>query len=443
MSIVVVFLLTHATWAHNGITQVVRSTDEVPLSVVKTLRTHVGGQVVTEIVEICYEGVPIAYEIGDAGGGRGQQILIRPDGEVVLSARHGSTTGVAAQRPGKKHKASYTRAATTVKGHEVRERRVAVVEVPSIVSETFRRRLQLDDDDVVDEIRYAGHVVLYAAAASEEHRLWAPGATDDEFEDDDSDSESEDSESESDDSESDDDSDSESDDSESDDDDSESEGDDSDSDDDDSDSESDDSDSESDDSDSDDDDSESESDDSDSESDDSESDDEDSSDDRRWRQAKLYIAPDGFSAVRHGRIGERSVQGAPEFLLPRPVAEALGDDATDASWREIRYCSIPIMYEARFGRGSDARTIELSPQGERVGRHASWRRVIEEREIDGDSLPPAVTEAVLRRCSVCRITEADEIRYEGVVVLYEVEVVSDRERERDLLVYPGGTMATR
>ncbi|MHC4082163.1 MAG: hypothetical protein ACYS15_07440 [Planctomycetota bacterium] len=56
-------------------------------------------------------------------------------------------------------------------------------------------------------------------------------------------------------------------------------------------------------------------------------------------------------------------------------------------------------------------------------------------------MPKAVAETLRMHSGGGVIEEVDEIRYEGITVLYEAEVERDGDEEYNLFVYPGGKLA--
>ncbi|MHC4140968.1 MAG: hypothetical protein ACYSUF_03480 [Planctomycetota bacterium] len=74
-------------WAHSEITEVARSLEDLPQSVVETLQRQPGGRHPREIEEIRYEGVPLLYEAEVDLDGRAREIVVRPNGELVQPGR--------------------------------------------------------------------------------------------------------------------------------------------------------------------------------------------------------------------------------------------------------------------------------------------------------------------------------------------------------------------
>ena len=132
--------------------------------------------------------------------------------------------------------------------------------------------------------------------------------------------------------------------------------------------------------------------------------------------------------------------------LPKAVADTLqvlrgGNQAGEIE--EIRYEGIPILYEAEVGRDGQESEVSVFPDGRLAGHEdgdVESEGGIEEREVDVRHLPKAVAELVRSLARGGQIVEAEEVRYEGITVLYETEIVRDGE-EYDLYVYPGGKLA--
>lgn len=65
---------------------------------------------------------------------------------------------------------------------------------------------------------------------------------------------------------------------------------------------------------------------------------------------------------------------------------------------------------------------------------------VSEREIEMNALPDAVAATFNRELEGQPVTEVEEISYEGIVVLYEVEYDKDGERY-EIYAYPTGEVA--
>jgi hypothetical protein len=161
---------------------------------------------------------------------------------------------------------------------------------------------------------------------------------------------------------------------------------------------------------------------------------------------ELYIYPYGAIATQEGDVIEREVAAND---LPKAVADTLGVLAgreRTGEIEEIRYEGVPILYEAEVGRNGQESEVSVFPDGRLAGhedRDAESDGGIEEREVEVGRLPKAVAEMVRSHAKGGRIVEAEEVRYEGVTVLYEAEILLENGREYDLYVYPGGKLAER
>jgi len=159
---------------------------------------------------------------------------------------------------------------------------------------------------------------------------------------------------------------------------------------------------------------------------------------------ELYIYPYGAIATQEGDVIEREVAAND---LPKAVADTLsvlGGLEQAGEIEEIRYEGIPILYEDEVGRDGQESEVSVFPDGRLAGhegRDAESEEGIEEREVDAGRLPKAVAETVRSHARGGRIEEVEEIRYDGITVLYEAEIVQDDGSEYDLYVYPGGKLA--
>jgi hypothetical protein len=67
---------------------------------------------------------------------------------------------------------------------------------------------------------------------------------------------------------------------------------------------------------------------------------------------------------------------------------------------------------------------------------------VSEREIEMSALPDAVASTFETELQGQTPAEVEEIKYEGIVVLYEVEYEKDGE-EQEIYAYPNGEVAAR
>jgi hypothetical protein len=158
---------------------------------------------------------------------------------------------------------------------------------------------------------------------------------------------------------------------------------------------------------------------------------------------ELYIYPYGAIATQEGDVIEREVVARD---LPKAVADTLvilrGRDQADEI-DEIRFEGIPILYEAEVGPEESESEVLIHPDGRLAGHEdgdVEMEGGIEEREVDFRDLPRAVAELVRHFAAGGQVEEVEEIRYDGILVLYDVEVLRDGT-EYDLYVYPSGKMA--
>jgi hypothetical protein len=311
--------------AEREITEVARSLDDLPQSVAATIHGQSDGRHAGEIEEIRYEGVPVLYEVEFEVNGREQEIVVRPNGELVRPRRQEAGDGSG--------------------DDELRERPVAISDLPWAAAEALRAALNGREAEEIEAISFQGIVVLYEAELEGDAGQHATG---------------------------------------------------------------------------------------------------DEDDGERDQAEELYLYPYGAIATRTGDVIERDVVAAD---LPKAVAETLhvlraGGPADEIE--EIRYEGVPILYEAEFGRDAQAHEVSVFPDGRLAGhddRDAEAEEGIEERELDVRDLPRAVAEALRRHAEGGEIEEVEEIRYEGLVVLYEAEIERDGDEEYDLYVYPGGRLA--
>ncbi|MHC5005921.1 MAG: hypothetical protein ACYTGF_01030 [Planctomycetota bacterium] len=311
-------------WAYSEISDVDRSLEDLPQSVVETLQRQPGGSHPTEIEEIRYEGVPVLYEAELDVDGREQDVIIRPNGELVRPGRQG------AEGDGD--------------GDGLYERTVTLRDLPKAAADALRAVLDGREAEEIEEIRFENVVVLYEAEVGSAggHRPMG-----------------------------------------------------------------------------------------------------DEDDGERNAVGELYIYPYGAIATQEGDVIEREVAAAD---LPKAVADTLqvlrgGNQAGEID--EIRYEGIPILYEAEVGRDGQESEVSVFPDGRLAGHEdadAESEGGIEERELDVGRLPKAVAELVRNLAGGGQIVEAEVVRYEGITVLFEAEIVRDGE-EYDLYVYPGGKLA--
>jgi hypothetical protein len=317
--------VTGIGWAHSEITEAARSLEDLPQSVVETLQRQPGGRHPNEIEEIRYEGVPVLYEAELDLNGREQDVIIRPNGELV--------------RPGRQE------AEGDGDGDELHERTVTLGDMPKAAADALRAVLAGREAQEIEEIRFKNVVVLYEAEVGSNggHRPLG-----------------------------------------------------------------------------------------------------DEDDGERDAADELYIYPYGAIATQEGDVIEREVAAND---LPKAVADTLSvlrgrEQAGEIE--EIRYEGIPILYEAQVGRDGQESEVSIFPDGRLAAgedRDAESEAGIEEREVDVARLPKAVAEMLRTHANGGRIEEVEEVRYEGLTVLYEVEIVQDDGSEYDLYVYPGGKLA--
>jgi hypothetical protein len=67
---------------------------------------------------------------------------------------------------------------------------------------------------------------------------------------------------------------------------------------------------------------------------------------------------------------------------------------------------------------------------------------VSEREIEMSELPDAVASTFKTELRGKAPTEVEELKYEGIVVLYEVEYKKDG-KEQEIYAYPNGEIAAR
>jgi hypothetical protein len=178
---------------------------------------------------------------------------------------------------------------------------------------------------------------------------------------------------------------------------------------------------------------------------------------------------------------ERELVEAPMSMdqLPQSVARTLqnalhGRAAEEIE--EIRYEGLPVLYEAEYR--ADGREIEIAiwPGGELVPDRPDEPDddgddngddgddpegddeddngdSIGERDVTSDRLPAPAAEALRKLLAGREASEIEEISYEGLVVLYEVEVpggIGDDDdnagekggaRSEELFLYPDGAIA--
>ena len=158
------------------------------------------------------------------------------------------------------------------------------------------------------------------------------------------------------------------------------------------------------------------------------------------RAQELYIYPSGATAARAGEMTEREVTLDD---LPADIAAVmqgwLGRAEAD-EMEEIRYEGIPVMYEAEIETDGTEREIIILADGTTIEQddddeHADDGLV--ERSIDPGELPRPIAQALSKLLGGDMI-EADEIYYEGVLVLYEAE-----NDKFEASVYPNGDAAGR
>ncbi|MHC4768207.1 MAG: hypothetical protein ACYTEI_05800 [Planctomycetota bacterium] len=312
-------------WAHSEISEVARSLEDLPQSVVETLQRQPGGRHPTEIEEIRYEGVPVLYEAELEVDGREQDVVIRPNGELVQPGRQDVESDAS-------------------DGDELHERTVTLRDMPRAAADALRAVLDGREAEEIEEIRFENVVVLYEAEVGSAGSRRPLG---------------------------------------------------------------------------------------------------DEDDGERDAADELYIYPYGAIATQEGDVIEREVAAND---LPKAVADTLqvlrGDNQA-GEIEEIRYEGIPILYEAEFGRDGQESEVSVFPDGRLAGHEDSdveSEGGIEELELDVARLPKAVAEMVRSHAKGGKIQEVEEVRYEGITVLYEAEIVRNGE-EYDVYVYPSGKLA--
>jgi len=171
-------------------------------------------------------------------------------------------------------------------------------------------------------------------------------------------------------------------------------------------------------------------------------DDDDAEDDDDDARSEFFLYPDGGIAEQYGDLVEREVS---MDGLPRAIAQALQQRLNGVApdeIEEIRYEGVPILYEAEaevdgaereFAVRGDGSVVEGG--GENAEDDAS--EGLREREVALADLPTAIADA-MREQLKGEILEAEEVSYEGIIVLYEAETADE-----EVAVYPNGQLADR
>ena len=149
--------------------------------------------------------------------------------------------------------------------------------------------------------------------------------------------------------------------------------------------------------------------------------------------------------------------------LPKPVADTLRKELGNNQAQEIEaisYEGVVVLYEAEYQKDGKEAEIVVRPWGElvpasqlkegddpdeegeddeendRAQAAAADEDGVDERKIEIGELPKVVADAFAKQLGAGPYKELEEIRYEGVVILYEAE--SDKG---EVAVFPNGSIA--
>lgn len=126
--------------------------------------------------------------------------------------------------------------------------------------------------------------------------------------------------------------------------------------------------------------------------------------------------------------------------LPARVADTLRfvlGNRRPGEIREIRCEGIPILYEVEYTEDRRKTEVVITPDGVRIpARSAKARGPVKERKIQENDLPAPVKAALVKRLGEGPFEEMNELRYRGLVVIYEVAGEVD-----ELWFYPTGVLA--
>lgn len=172
----------------------------------------------------------------------------------------------------------------------------------------------------------------------------------------------------------------------------------------------------------------------------------------------------GCSSTTNGSAtrGDSELSETPMKMeqLPPSVADAMrkalnGQEAQEIE--QINYEGVAVLYEAEYTLEGREVEIVIRPDGQVVPAgemqagdddadgddddaggaddDAGDQDAVTERKVDLSSVPAAVADAI-RTSLGDAITEVEEVRYEGIVILYEAE--SDKG---EIAFFPNGTVA--
>jgi hypothetical protein len=141
--------------AHDEISEVGRSFDDLPQSVARVMRHHLGDRRASEIEEIRYEGLPILYEAEFEMDGLEHEIAVFPNGDLAHAGPEGD--GDAADdgddEDGDDDDAD----------EEVTAREIGLDAMPAVAAASLLAAAGDGVIDEIEEISYEGIVVLYEA----------------------------------------------------------------------------------------------------------------------------------------------------------------------------------------------------------------------------------------------------------------------------------------